>query len=84
MCLWVGTKLKFKPGIVMGGRNLVHECALSRAIGYYLEPLIVLGLFAKKPLNITLQGSAFITVNLHAVYLVFFCSYFVAFLLVFL
>ncbi|CAB4276715.1 unnamed protein product [Prunus armeniaca] len=51
-----GTKLKFKPGIVMGGRNLVHECALNRAIGYYLEPLIVLGLFAKKPLNITLKG----------------------------
>ncbi|KAB2601662.1 RNA 3'-terminal phosphate cyclase-like protein [Pyrus ussuriensis x Pyrus communis] len=51
-----GTKLKFKPGIVMGGRNLVHDCGLSRAIGYFLEPLIVLGLFAKKPLTITLKG----------------------------
>ncbi|XP_048438476.1 probable RNA 3'-terminal phosphate cyclase-like protein isoform X2 [Pyrus x bretschneideri] len=51
-----GTKLKFKPGIVMGGRNLVHDCGLSRAVGYFLEPLIVLGLFAKKPLTITLKG----------------------------
>ncbi|KAM2393204.1 hypothetical protein ACFX1X_036588 [Malus domestica] len=50
-----GTKLKFKPGIVMGGRNLVHDCGLSRAVGYFLEPLIVLGLFAKKPLTITLK-----------------------------
>ncbi|KAM2930152.1 hypothetical protein COP2_037210 [Malus domestica] len=51
-----GTKLKFKPGIVMGGRNLVHDCGLSRAVGYFLEPLIVLGLFAKKPLTITLKA----------------------------
>lgn len=50
----------------------MHECSLSRAIGYYLEPLIVLGLFAKKPLSITLKGTAFITVNLLAVYLFFF------------
>ena len=59
MGLWAGTKLKFKPGIVMGGRNLVHDCGLSRAIGYFLEPLIVLGLFAKKPLTITLKGNRF-------------------------
>lgn len=51
-----GTKLKFKPGVVMGGRNLVHDCGLTRSIGYFLEPLIVLGLFAKKPLSIKLKG----------------------------
>lgn len=62
-CVWAGTKLKFKPGIVMGGRNLVHDCGLTRSIGYFLEPLIVLGLFAKKPLSIKLKGIAFI-VNL--------------------
>ncbi|KAG8384740.1 hypothetical protein BUALT_Bualt04G0149600 [Buddleja alternifolia] len=50
-----GTKLKYKPGIVMGGRHLVHDCGTSRAIGYFLEPLIVLGLFGKKPLNIRLK-----------------------------
>jgi RNA 3'-terminal phosphate cyclase len=61
--VWAGTKLKFKPGIVMGGRNLVHDCGLTRSIGYFLEPLIVLGLFAKKPLSIKLTGNSLI-VNL--------------------
>lgn len=51
-----GTKLKYKPGIVMGGKYLVHDCGLSRSIGYFLEPLIVLGLFGKKPLSIRLKG----------------------------
>lgn len=51
-----GTKLKYKPGIVMGGRHLVHDCGVSRSIGYFLEPLILLGLFGKKPLTIRLKG----------------------------
>ncbi|CAH2072204.1 unnamed protein product [Thlaspi arvense] len=51
-----GTQLKYKPGTIMGGKNLVHNCALSRSIGYYLEPLIVLGIFGKKPLSIRLRG----------------------------
>uniref|UniRef100_A0A1J3K2W4 Putative RNA 3'-terminal phosphate cyclase-like protein n=1 Tax=Noccaea caerulescens TaxID=107243 RepID=A0A1J3K2W4_NOCCA len=51
-----GTQMKYKPGTIMGGKNLVHNCALSRSIGYYLEPLLVLGLFAKKPLSIRLKG----------------------------
>nr|GEV09086.1 probable RNA 3'-terminal phosphate cyclase-like protein [Tanacetum cinerariifolium] len=51
-----GTKLKYKPGTIMGGRYLEHDCGLSRSIGYFLEPLIVLGLFGKKPLSIKLKG----------------------------
>ncbi|XP_059300476.1 probable RNA 3'-terminal phosphate cyclase-like protein [Lycium ferocissimum] len=51
-----GTKLKYKPGIIMGGRHLVHDCGVSRSITYFLEPLIVLGLFGKKPLAIRLKG----------------------------
>ncbi|XP_065854635.1 probable RNA 3'-terminal phosphate cyclase-like protein [Euphorbia lathyris] len=51
-----GTKFKYKPGIVMGGKHHVHDCGVSRSIGYFLEPLIVLGLFAKKPLIIKLKG----------------------------
>lgn len=54
--LWLGTKLKYKPGIVMGGRHLTHDCGASRSIGYFLEPLLVLGLFGKKPLTIRLKG----------------------------
>lgn len=52
-----GTKLKYKPGIVMGGRHILHDCGVSRSIGYFLEPLILLGLFAKKPLTIRLKGT---------------------------
>ncbi|KAG5388193.1 hypothetical protein IGI04_029734 [Brassica rapa subsp. trilocularis] len=51
-----GTRLKYKPGIIMGGKNLVHSCALTRSMGYYLEPLLVLSLFGKKPLSIRLKG----------------------------
>ncbi|XP_021759393.1 probable RNA 3'-terminal phosphate cyclase-like protein [Chenopodium quinoa] len=51
-----GTKLKYKPGIIMGGKFLTHNCGLSRSIGYFLEPLLVLGLFGKKPLSIRLKG----------------------------
>lgn len=54
---FAGTKVKYKPGIIMGGRqHRPHDCGVSRSIGYFLEPLILLGLFAKKPLTITLKG----------------------------
>lgn len=61
MVVVAGTKFKYKPGIVMGGRNLVHDCGVSRSIGYFLEPLVVLGLFAKKPLSIRLKGNLSLT-----------------------
>ncbi|XP_004498604.1 probable RNA 3'-terminal phosphate cyclase-like protein [Cicer arietinum] len=52
-----GTKLKYKPGTIMGGRqHHPHDCHVSRSIGYYLEPLIVLCLFAKEPLTVRLKG----------------------------
>ncbi|XP_010914776.1 probable RNA 3'-terminal phosphate cyclase-like protein [Elaeis guineensis] len=51
-----GTKLRYKPGVLIGGKHLVHDCGLSRSIGYFLEPLILLGLFGKKPLSIRLKG----------------------------
>nr|KYP51219.1 putative RNA 3'-terminal phosphate cyclase-like protein [Cajanus cajan] len=52
-----GTKLKYKPGTIMGGRQYrAHDCGVTRSIGYFLEPLIVLCLFAKQPLTIRLKG----------------------------
>lgn len=51
-----GTKLRYKPGILIGGRDVVHECGTGRPIGYFLESLIVLGLFGKKALTVTLKG----------------------------
>lgn len=51
-----GTSLRYKPGYLTGGAHLEHDCCASRGIGYYLEPLLFLGLFGKKPLQITLRG----------------------------
>ncbi|PNW79091.1 hypothetical protein CHLRE_09g400367v5 [Chlamydomonas reinhardtii] len=51
-----GTSLKYRPGVVVCGTALSHDCGTSRGIGYFLEPLVVLGLFGKKPLSITLRG----------------------------
>jgi RNA 3'-terminal phosphate cyclase-like protein len=66
-----GTGLKYKPGTIMGGRiNQPYDCGVSRSIGYFLEPLIVLCLFAKEPLTITLKGCTFI------------CLFFLSFIIV--
>lgn len=51
-----GTTLRYKPGIIMGGSGLSHDCSTSRAIGYYLQPLLLLAPFAKHPLSVTLRG----------------------------
>ena len=51
----LGTAILLKPGIIFGG-TLQHDCPTSRAIGYFLEPVIMLAPFAKKPMNITLKG----------------------------
>lgn len=42
-----GTALRYRPGIITGGSGLVHECGTSRAIGYFIEPLIAIAPFAK-------------------------------------
>ncbi|CAL4945252.1 unnamed protein product [Urochloa decumbens] len=51
-----GTKLRYKPGKILGGTGLEHDCGVHRGIGYFLEPLILLGLFAKRPISIRLRG----------------------------
>lgn len=48
--------MRFQPGKVRGGRGLEHDCGVHRGIGYFLEPLILLGLFARVPLSIRLKG----------------------------
>ncbi|KAG7092539.1 hypothetical protein E1B28_008889 [Marasmius oreades] len=50
-----GTALLLKPGIISGG-PVVHDCPLSRSVGYFLEPVILLAPFAKKALQLTLRG----------------------------
>jgi RNA 3'-terminal phosphate cyclase-like protein len=51
-----GTSLRYKPGFVVGGPGLEHDCGASRGVGYFLEPLALLALFGRKPLHITLRG----------------------------
>ena len=50
-----GTSVLVKPGVIAGG-SITHDCPLSRSVGYFLEPLIMIAPFAKKPLNLTLRG----------------------------
>ncbi|RZF44523.1 hypothetical protein LSTR_LSTR002296 [Laodelphax striatellus] len=50
-----GTAFSFSPGALIGG-TLTHECCKLRGIGYYLEVLMALAPFCKKPLSIILRG----------------------------
>eukprot|EP00947_MAST-08B_sp_MAST-8B-sp1_P004605 g4605.t1 len=50
-----GTELRFTPGVVVGGR-ITHDCGLQRSMGYFLECIIPLAIFAKKAVHLTLTG----------------------------
>ncbi|KAG9318696.1 18S rRNA biogenesis protein [Chiua virens] len=50
-----GTTVLLKPGIISGG-PVIHDCPLARAVGYFLEPLIMIAPFSKKPFQFTLRG----------------------------
>lgn len=52
-----GTTLLYKPGTLIGGDRISHDCHTSRGISYYLEPLIMLAPFCKQAIFITLRGS---------------------------
>jgi RNA 3'-terminal phosphate cyclase-like protein len=56
LCALAGTKLRYRPGVIVGGKGLQHDCGVHRGIGYFLEPLILLGLFARAPISIRLRG----------------------------
>ena len=55
MLYFSGTAVFFQPGMLAGG-SLEHECNPQRAIGYYLEGLVCLAPFTKKPLRALLRG----------------------------
>ncbi|KAF8637387.1 hypothetical protein AX17_002884 [Amanita inopinata Kibby_2008] len=50
-----GTAILLKPGIIFGG-SIIHECPLSRSVGYFLESVIMLAPFAKKAVQLTIRG----------------------------
>eukprot|EP01102_Stenamoeba_stenopodia_P005068 TRINITY_DN15572_c0_g1_i1.p1 TRINITY_DN15572_c0_g1~~TRINITY_DN15572_c0_g1_i1.p1 ORF type:complete len:388 (-),score=79.54 TRINITY_DN15572_c0_g1_i1:17-1084(-) len=51
-----GTQVVYKPGVIVGGEDIVHDCGLVRGIGYFLEGLICLLPFGKVASSITLLG----------------------------
>ena len=51
----LGTTLSYHPRLLEGG-TLEHDCSRQRSIGYFLEPLMMLAPFTKKPVRITLRG----------------------------
>jgi RNA 3'-terminal phosphate cyclase-like protein len=50
-----GTVLKFRPGIIIGGL-ITHDCGTSRSIGWFIEGIIPLLLFAKEHSKIQFTG----------------------------
>lgn len=50
-----GTEVRLVPGVLTGG-TVSHSCDTSRPLSYYLEPLLLLAPFCKKPLYVTLKG----------------------------
>lgn len=45
---FAGTALHFRPGVVVGGADISHECGKERGVGYFLEPLCLLSLVSKQ------------------------------------
>ncbi|CAF0766929.1 unnamed protein product [Brachionus calyciflorus] len=50
-----GTSLYFVPGILLGGK-VEHDCGLERSIGYFLQTILCMAPFTKKPMELTLTG----------------------------
>lgn len=50
-----GTSLKYRPGVIVGGA-VEHECGGTRGVSFFIEPLLLLSLFARKPIRATLRG----------------------------
>jgi RNA 3'-terminal phosphate cyclase-like protein len=58
-------KMRYQPGVIVVGKGLEHECGVRRGIGYFLELLILLGLFSRgptpqSPILIRLKGEGLI------------------------
>lgn len=51
-----GTSLVYKPGMLVGGDEIVHQCPNSRSIGYYIEGLLLIAPFCQNPVSITFTG----------------------------
>ncbi|KAK9477717.1 RNA 3'-terminal phosphate cyclase/enolpyruvate transferase [Lipomyces japonicus] len=52
---YTGTTVLYRPGLIVNG-TYTHTCPLSRGIGYFIEPILLLAPFGKAPLKLILKG----------------------------
>ena len=53
-----GSQVKYTPGLIVNSETpLSFDCGHERAIPYFLEPLVLLALYGKYPLDINLTGT---------------------------
>ena len=45
----------YTPGVIVGGK-ITHDCGVGRSVGYFIEGLLPLCLFAKKSTQLILKG----------------------------
>lgn len=73
-----GTSIYYNPGLLNGG-ELEHDCSLQRGIGYYLEGIMMLAPFCKKPIEAKLKGvtnnSIGTTYNMLTIYICIYLYY---------
>ena len=50
-----GTSLRYTPGVIVGGA-IEHDCGVGRAVGWFVEGVIPLLPFAKKPTTAAFSG----------------------------
>ena len=55
-----GTRVRYKPGTIIGSNKpCIHNCVKSRAISYWIEPIIILLIFGKYETSITFTGCTY-------------------------
>lgn len=52
---YTGTSVIFKPGSILGG-SINFDCGTERAIGYFLEPILLIAPFSKFAFKLSLTG----------------------------
>lgn len=52
---YTGTTVIYRPGIIVGG-SYTHNCANTKPVGYFVEPMLYLAPFSKKKFSIIFRG----------------------------
>lgn len=49
--------MSMEPGVIVGGSAIEHDCtATGRSVGYFIEGILPLCMFSKRPVRITFYG----------------------------